>query len=148
MPSFKSFFDQELFVEFAQQAFGAGTQPAVAGAQPKKSQSATKQEIIDIWRKIEPDTPIYITPMEDTFDLPGDHSTYGEDGIRITGSWPFIASVLGRIKDVLALEGPQSKLRLVFRGIKSKAATRRQEYAFYINLERRKPEMPKVDAGI
>lgn len=134
--------DRELFVEFAQQSFDAGAQ--------QKKPSATKHEIMDIWHKIQPDVPIYITPMDDTFNSPGDHSTYGEDGVRITGSWPFIASMLGRLKDLLTFDNPQTNLRLVFRGIKadSKATTQRQAYAFYINLERKKPEMPKVDAGV
>ena len=140
--SFKSFVQDQLFVEFAQQAFdGGGTK--------KKTHSATKDEIIGVWKQIKPDTPIYITPMDDTYNAPGDHSTYGEDGVRITGSWPFIASVLGRLKDLLAFESPQTKLRLIFRNIHadSKATTQRQAYAFYINLERHKPEMPKVDMG-
>lgn len=144
--SFKSFVAQELFVEFVQESFNAGnsTHPH------KKTRSATKQEIVDIWHKIQPDVPIYITPMDDTPNAPGDHSTYGEDGVRITGSWPFIASILGRLKDMLALENPQTNLRLVFRGIKSnnRVTIQRPSYAFYINLERKKPVMPKVDTGI
>jgi hypothetical protein len=142
--SFKSFIGQELFVEFAQDSFNAGTPPQQPGA-PKKSSTAKKQEIIDAWHKIQPNVPIYITPMEDTFNAPGDHSTYGEDGVRITGSWPFIASILGRIKDILSLENEQTNLRLVFRGIKAdgQSSAERQAYAFYINLERRKPKKPK-----
>lgn len=139
MESFKSFVEQELFVEFVRQSFDAGAQ--------QKKPSATKQEIIDIWRKIQPNTPIYITPMDDTRDAPGEHSTYGEDGVRITGSWPFIASILARLKDILQFENPQTNLRLIFRGIKAdnKATAQRQAYAFYINLERKKPKLPKLD---
>jgi hypothetical protein len=139
---FKSFIEKELFVEFAQKAFDAPHE--------HKRKSATKQQIVDIWSKIQPDLPIYITPMDDTYNAPGTHSTYGEDGVRITGSWPFIASILGRLKDMLTLDNPSTKLKLVFRGIKptSGVSTSRQVYAFYINLERSKPEISKVDTGI
>jgi hypothetical protein len=141
--SFKDFVNQQIFIEFAEQAFESGTS--------HKTRSASKAEIMDIWQKLRPDTPIYIMPMDDTFNLPGDHSTYGEDGVRITGSWPFIASILGRLKELMTYENPQTKLKLVFRGIKAdnKASAERQSYAFYVNAERRKPKtikpkLPKI----
>ena len=132
MESFKSYMDRELFVEFAKQAFHTGSQH-------QKPLSATKDEIMSIWKQLRPDTPLYITPLSDAPNLTGEKSTYGEDGVRITGSWPFIAGVLGRLKDFLNQETPQANLRLVFRGIDGPRQTRpdRQSYAFYVNLERR-----------
>jgi hypothetical protein len=135
MASFKSYIDQELFVEFAQQAFTAGGE-APAPLKPKPL-SATKDEIMDIWKKLRPDLPLVVTPLSDTPSLSGEKSTYGEDGVRITGSWPFIAGVLGRLKDFLTQESPQSKLKLVFRGIDNQANPQNQSYAFYVNVERR-----------
>lgn len=132
MESFKSFMDRELFVEFAQQAFHAGSSH-------QKPLSATKDEIVGIWKQLRPDTPLYITPLSDAPNPTGEKSTYGEDGVRITGSWPFIAGVLGRLKDFLNQETPQTNLRLVFRGINSARQARpdSQSYAFYVNLEKR-----------
>jgi hypothetical protein len=149
MGNFKNYMDQELFVEFAVDSFDSGhTHHMQAGSVQQKPWSATKDEIMDMWRKVRPDTPIYITPM-DTEAAPvlgKDRSSYGEDGIRITGSWAFISSILGRLKELLQFENPQSKLRLVFRGIDSTrmAHPDRQSFAFYVNLEARKPPKPKV----
>lgn len=145
MESFKDFVTQELFVEFATQSFDGGAEHMAAnGINPQKLWSASKDEILDIWKKLRPDTPIYLTPMDDN-DQGGDKgSSYGEDGIRITGSWAFIGSILGRLKELLQYENPQSKLRLVFRGIDSTrlANPEKQAYAFYVNLERRSPGKP------
>lgn len=150
MGSFKHFINQELFVEFATDSFDQGNVDYMqAGSPSQKPWSATKDEILDMWQKLRPDTPIYLTPMDDS-DSPtvggGEHSSYGEDGIRITGSWAFISSVLGRLKELIQYENPQSKLRLVFRGIDSNRMARpdRQSFAFYVNLERRKPPKPKA----
>lgn len=146
MESFKNFINHELFVEFATNTFDQGIQ---AGIPHQKPWSATKDEIMDMWHKLRPDLPIYLTPM-DSNDTPTpggtEHSSYGEDGIRITGSWVFISSILGRLKELLQYENPQSKLKLVFRGIDSNRLSRpdQQSYAFYVNLERRPPQKLKV----
>ena len=50
------------------------------------------------WLRENADTPIYMTPIAKTGII--GKKSYGEDGIRITGSWNFIASILGRIKDI------------------------------------------------
>ncbi len=124
---FKQFVEDDVVVRLVEQAFDLG----VRKPKPKR------ETILDTWRQIKPDLPIYITPIQDTPSSPGDNSTYGEDGVRITGSWAFIASILGRIKDLLAYENPQTKLRLMFRGVnRGKATADRQAYAFYVNLER------------
>lgn len=129
--------DQELFVEFAHQAFNS---PAPA----HKTISATKDEVVNIWKQLRPDTPLVITPVSDAPNLGGERSTYGEDGVRITGSWPFIAGVLGRLKDFLTQENQQTKLRLVFRGIDGqRSRSDRQSYAFYVNLENRSSNINK-----
>jgi hypothetical protein len=134
MGSFREFFEQQEFVEFAQQAVESGEAAGV----PHQSWSAKKAEVLDIWKKLRPDLPIYIQPMKDGNDGGPSKSSYGEDGIRITGTWPFIASVLSRLKDILPYENDNTKLKLVFRGIDgNKSVPNRQTFAFYLNLQNR-----------
>jgi hypothetical protein len=88
-----------------------------------------------------------LTPMSEKPEG-SDNTSYGEDGIRITGSAHFISAVLGRLKEIIGYENPQTKLRLIFRGVDQNKQSRpdRQSYVFYINLERRsrgKPGRPK-----
>lgn len=111
-----------------------------------KPWSAKKDEIMAMWQKMRPDMPIIVTPMVQKAD--GSTQSYGEDGIRITGSFSFISSVLGRLKEILYYENPQTKLRLILRGIDKTRDTRpdRNSYVFYLNVERRshgKPGRPK-----
>jgi hypothetical protein len=140
MESFKEFLEQQDFVDFVINEFNNPTAAA-------KPWSAKKAEILQMWRNMRPDSPIYMTPIS---KVPGQKgATYGEDGIRVTGSWQFIASVLGRIKELMAYENPQTKLRLVFRGVdKSRSANpERETFVFYVNAEHRsrnKPGRPKI----
>ena len=135
---FKEYVEQQEFVEFVLESFNS---PVTT----RKPWSATKKEIIQIWKNLRPDVPINITPIDSS---PG-HENHGEDGIRISGSWNFISTVLGRIKDLMMHENPHTRLRLVFRGIDSNkdAIPDNQNYVFYLNLERRsrgKPGKRKV----
>lgn len=121
-----------------------GTTPVVAN----KPWSAKKAEIIQLWKNLRTDVPIIISPLSDQLENPNtEKSTYGEDGIRISGSWAFITSILAKIKELIYYENPQTKLRLVFRGVdKNKAIASKQAFVFYLNLERRsrgKPGRPK-----
>jgi hypothetical protein len=149
--NFKEWLEQEEFVEYVQHVFEGGIvsgQPAFGQTQAKPW-SGKKDEIIDIWKKVMPDLPVIMEPMSKQPD--GGTSSYSEDGIRITGSWRFIASVLGRLKQILTYENNSTKLRLVFKGIDSNKTTPgRQSYVFYVNLQPRsknkvkKPKVPKV----
>jgi hypothetical protein len=159
MDSFKAFVEHTDFVDHilnefngvpSTQAQGAPMtqQAAVQPAQKMKLWSAKKPEIMQMWQNLRADTPIIMTPLADKKPGEKEHSTYGEDGIRITGSWNFISAVLSRLKEIVAYENPQNKLRLVFRGIDKMRASRpdRDSYVFYANLERRdfgKPGRPK-----
>lgn len=129
METFKEFLEKD-FVEFVLNEFDHQ-----APQMQRKVWSAKKEEILRMWKTLRGDIPIMITPVSKM----GDGQTYGEDGIRITGSWNFISSVLGRLKEILAYENPQTKLRLVFRGVDSARNARpdRQSYVFYINLDNR-----------
>jgi hypothetical protein len=130
MAVFREFMERHDFVEFILNEFDKHGPPST-----DKVWSAKKKEIIQMWRNLRPDIPLIITPMDS--DSNGD--SYGEDGIRITGTWYFISGVLARLKGLMGYENPQTKLRLVFRGIGSGHDARpdRNSFVFYLNLERR-----------
>lgn len=134
---FKAFWETRGFVDYVLREFN---QPVLRNPfQKKKSWSAKKKEIIQTWQQLRPDVPILITPIE---NMAADQQSYGEDGIRITGSWQFITSVLGRLKELISYENPQTKLRLVFRAVEPKGdgmpqPMDRPAYVFYLNVERR-----------
>lgn len=138
---FKAFVEQAAFVDCVLREFnGVPSAQAAASPFPKpKVWSAKKPEILQMWRNLRPDTPIIMTPVADDPTSTADHSTYGDDGVRITGSWWFISAVLARIKDIMGYENPQHKLRLIFRGVDRSRSMRpdQQSYVFYVNLERR-----------
>jgi len=144
MASFKEYVRQQEFVDFVLEHFEPDEVDSIAPTHqfnldsPDKPWSATKDQVLQMWQNLRPDMPINITPI-DTSDDTKDTKTYGEDGIRITGTWNFISSVLGRLKDIMAFENPHTKLRLIFRGVDSTKDARpdRQSYVFYVNLEKR-----------
>jgi hypothetical protein len=103
-------------------------------SQTKKSWSGRKQEIIDFWKAI-PQMPLLVDP------IPSGHkgSTFGEDGIRITGSPNYIYSVLARLKDFLPLESDGTKLQLLFKESDRLNPNKpnKKSYAFYIQVKQR-----------
>lgn len=76
---------------------------------------ATKDEVIQYWKTLRPDIPIAIRPI--SYNHKG--STYGEDGVRITGSPQFISSILGKLKEFINYETQGTKLALSYRQTKS-----------------------------
>lgn len=139
------------FKEFMQQQDQmAMPDPNVApmGQQPvlpqKKKWKATKEQIISYWRGIRDDVPIAIKP------IPYEHkgSTYGEDGIRLTGSPDFIGSMLPRLKELLAYETPSTKLALVYRETESPSKTAvgasKTSYVFYLQVKDRGQKEPNA----
>lgn len=143
MNNFRSFIEQTEFVDFVLNETMA---PSAQGVGHVKVWSAKKPEILQMWQNLKPNIPIVMTPMADVPDGT-EHSSYGEDGVRITGSWNFISSVIARLKELMTYENPQQKLRLVFRGIdKTSKGSRpdRQSYVFYCNLEKSQANQPKI----
>lgn len=135
MAKFRNFF----FVEFLQEQFNtpAANVPPVAASAPAKVWSAKKDEIVKMWNQLQGNLPIYMTPV---YHPEGrELETYGEDGIRISGSWRFIAGVLSRLKDLLSYENQNTRLRLIFRGVDpAKLPTADKDaFVFYINTENR-----------
>jgi hypothetical protein len=98
---------------------------------------ATKPQILNYWKTLRSDSPILIKP------IPYSHkgSTYGEDGIRITGSPQFIASVVGRLKDMSNYESAATKLQLVYRQTQSPSKAEigevKTSYVFYLAVRER-----------
>lgn len=108
-------------------------QPSV----PDVKWKATKEEIIAYWHNLRADTPIQMNPIE--YKHKG--STYGEDGIRLTGSPQFITSVMARLKEVLNFETPTSKLSVTYRQTESPSKVAMGEgktsYVFYVSSRQR-----------
>lgn len=105
MSSFKVFVERTEFIEYILNEFNGvpsvQAQPTtvapaatVQPAQKIKPWSAKKPEIMQMWQNLRTDTPIIMTPIADKQPGETEHSTYGEDGIRITGSWHFISATL------------------------------------------------------
>jgi len=151
MNSFKCFFENSYFIDNVLNEFNTlqkNMQAQQTLNQPQnKVWSAKKAEVLRMWRNLKEDLPIILTPM---IEKPEgvERSSYGEDGVRITGSFPFIMSVLARLKQIISFENQNTKLRLIFRGVDKSKDVRpdRQTFVFYINLENRGKKRPrKVD---
>jgi hypothetical protein len=112
--------------------------PVYLDSDPKRVKwKASKKQIMQYWQTLRSDQLILMRP------IPSGHtgSTYGEDGIRITGSPQFIGSVLSKLKDLMAYENPQTKLGLVYRQSNSPSHTSinavKTSYAFYLQARER-----------
>lgn len=136
-------------------ADGLGPMPGVAGPRGPmvsgdtikdksfKPWRASKDDIIQHWNALRPDTPIVFDPINHNHK----GSTFGEDGVRLTGSKRFIDSILGRLKDVLAYEGPSTKLDLVYRQTQYKGTDtpdKASSFVFYIMVREKTPDVKGV----
>lgn len=101
----------------------------------QKKWKATKEEIFQYWQSLQPDSPIAVVPI--AYKHAG--STYGQDGVRVTGSREFIGTVIARLKEFLNFETPNSKLQLVYRETESKNQIEDQNktYVFYVQVKER-----------
>jgi len=96
-----------------------------------KPWKASKEEIMQFWKSLPANQSIAVKPIE--YEHEG--STIQEDGIRITGSKEFIASVLSRLKDFLPFENPNTKLMLAYRqSPRSFLPGGKNSYIFYIQI--------------
>jgi hypothetical protein len=111
--------------------------PEMTASGEKKQWSASKKDILNYWKAIQANNPLLIKP------IPYEHkgSTYGEDGIRITGSPQFITSVISHLKDFLAFETQQTKLAVSYRETASPsklaAGQNKKSFVFYIAVKER-----------
>lgn len=125
------------FKEFLAQQPQAPQQPAPAATGTKTKWKATKEQIIAYWKNLRPDTPIQLKPI----DYAHKGSTYGEDGLRLTGSPAFIATVLARLKELINYETPSTKLAVTYRQTESPSKVAlgqsKTSYVFYIAARQR-----------
>lgn len=123
---FKAWLDEKVQLEFQ------------APQQQVKKWSASKEEIFKMWRSLNPSTPLKVSPIS----MHHKGSTYGEDGIRITGSTQFISSVLSKLKPFLDYESPITKLAVSYRETQSPSQVERgnlkKSYVFYVQVKQRK----------
>ena len=111
-------------------------EPPTSSVEPvkKKPWKAKKQQIQGFWAGLKPNLPLKMEPI--SYDHKG--STILQDGIRITGSKEFIASVLSRLKEFLLYENPNSKLVISYRQqAKSLVQGNRDSYLFYLQVKNR-----------
>lgn len=104
-----------------------------------KPWKAKRADAINMWTRLKDNLPINLRP------IPKSHrgSTFRTDGIRITGSPPFIQSILSRIKDFLQYDKKLgTKLEIEYRQIPNKKPKLGQEfvpespeYVFYIHVK-------------
>jgi hypothetical protein len=132
MSNFSQWLEQQEFVEYMQNVFEQGV------PDHKKPWSGKKQDILQMWKSLQPDIPVHMEPLTPSQEGQN-QSSYGEDGIRITGSKNFIAGVLAKLKEIIGYENDYTRLRLVFKGVDAERVSRkdRQNYVFYINLQPR-----------
>jgi hypothetical protein len=108
-----------------------------------KKWTASKKQILQYWKSLRTDIPIVIRP------IPYEHrgSTYGEDGIRITGSPQFIFSVLSKLKGFLVYETKSTKLAVVYRQTQSPSkllsGEAKNSYVFYLSTKERGKKNPR-----
>jgi len=124
---------------FKEQQIQPTTQmPVMADASPKSQKwSASKEDILSYWKTLQPNKPITAKPI--SYEHKG--STYGEDGIRITGSPQFISTVISHLKDFMSYETPQTKLAVSYRETESPsklaAGQNKTSFVFYIAVKER-----------
>ena len=103
----------------------------------RKKWSASKTDILDYWKTVQPNMPITARPIQ--YSHKG--STYGEDGIRITGSPNFISTVISHLKDFLSYESQRTKLAVSYRETESPskvaAGQNKTSFVFYIAVKER-----------
>jgi hypothetical protein len=114
-----------------------GTAPAAASYDTGvKMWRLEKDQAMQYWQSLKPNSPILFDPIE-----PGKKgSTFGEDGLRLTGSRKFIDSVIGRLKDIMQYENPSTKLNVVYRQVQYKGSNtpdKNSSFVFYAQVKSR-----------
>lgn len=122
---FKSWLDKKSILEFQDTTT------------PIKKWSASKEEIIQFWKSLNPSLPINVNPT------PASHkgSTFGQDGVRITGSPEFVSSVISKLKNFLDYESSGTKIVVSYRETQSPSQIERgnlkKSYVFYVQVKER-----------
>ena len=94
-----------------------------------------KEDAMRYWQSLKPG-PIEFDPIK----TGKRGSTFGEDGLRLTGSRRFIDSILARIKDMMQYENPNTKLNVVYRQVQYKGSEtpdKSSSFVFYAQAKER-----------
>jgi len=118
-------------------------QPEITSAAPTpmsftqrkmKPWKATKKDSLAFWNSLSPNIPLRVNPI----DAQHKGSTIQEDGLRITGSKEFIATILSRLKDLALYETEKTKLVIDYRqNAKALTPGGKDSYLFYCNIKKR-----------
>lgn len=124
--------------------FLTGTAPAAPHVDTGvKMWRMDKDQAMQYWQSLRPNGPLLFDPIE-----PGQKgSTFGEDGIRLTGSRKFIDSVISRFKDVMQYETPATKLNVVYRQVQYKGTQtpdKNSSFVFYAQVKKREKSPNKL----
>jgi len=99
-----------------------------------KPWKANKKETLQFWESLVPNIPFQLKPIDSSHK----GTNIQEDGIRLTGSREFIATVISRLKDLLYFESEKTKLIIDYRqNAKSLKPGGKDSYLFYINVKNR-----------
>ena len=107
----------------------------------EKPWKAKRANILRHWSDLRPDLSLAIEPISNMHKGP----RYNSDGIRITGSAPFISSVLSRVKDMLNYETEQTELDVEYKQVSSKSDVYEvPKFVCYIHVLEKEPKESKV----
>ena len=114
-----------------------------------KPSRLAKSDFLKHWAKLRPQ-PIQPKPVSNAHQ----GSSYGEDGIRITGSRKFVDSVLSRLTDLLAFENGCTRLDVNYTEQAARIKTGEGvqfggptgDWVCYIKVAERGPEAQMVNA--
>lgn len=105
-----------------------------------------KDQLLARWQSLKPFQPVH--PEAVPYKHEG--STYGEDGIRISGRPEFVDSVLSRLKDLLAYEGDRTRLQVSYKAVEPRAdkadAVKPGAVCCYVQVHHRGPEAVTLNA--
>jgi hypothetical protein len=96
---------------------------------------AKKADVLKLWNSVRTDSPLQVQPV------PAQHTgkRFDQDGVRVTGSSPFINSVLARLKSFLFYaDHPSLELDVKYRSVQRRSITDKPSFACYINVVQKK----------
>ena len=94
------------------------------------SGSFPKKEVLKHWSAL---TPANLNPEPVAYKHKG--STIDEDGIRITGNFSFIESVMSKLKELLEFENGSTRLQIAFSELTDKNTGNRIPYKYRCSIQ-------------
>jgi hypothetical protein len=107
----------------------------------EKPWKAKRANVLRHWGNLRPNMPLQVEPISNMHKGP----RYHRDGIRITGSAPFISSVMSRIKDMLAYdEAEGTKLDIDYKQAESGDPLEAPKFVCYIHVLEKEPKKDQL----